>query len=98
MSRMLFKKRFAVLALFALSAVVVTPAAVAGRHLPSHFINDDDTFMALREAARHDDSAQAAQYADQLRSYALPSYVEYYRLRPRLRSASAVELTDFLKR
>jgi soluble lytic murein transglycosylase len=59
---------------------------------------DDDTFLLLREAARQDDAAKAAAYAARLPNYLIPSYVDYYRLKPRLKDASADEIRDFLKR
>ena len=58
----------------------------------------DDLFLLLREAARQDDAAGAASYAARLPNYAIASYVDYYRLKPRLRSASGDEVRDFLQR
>jgi soluble lytic murein transglycosylase len=79
------------------AAMCVMPAAHAKRPA-AHFINADDTFMALRDAARHDDAAKAAEIASRLTDYAIPSYVEYYRLKPRMKNASATEIQDFLAR
>jgi soluble lytic murein transglycosylase len=59
---------------------------------------DDDTFLLLREAARQDDAAKANALASRLPAYAIPSYVDYYRLKPRLREASEDEIRQFLKR
>ncbi len=59
---------------------------------------DDDNFVLLREAAKLDNAAKAAEYAARLPNYPIPSYVEYYRLKPRLREASAAEVRDFLSR
>jgi soluble lytic murein transglycosylase len=59
---------------------------------------DDDIFVLLREAARQDDAVNAANYAARLPNYAIPSYVDYYRLKPRIREASADEIRDFLSR
>ncbi|MDB5920904.1 MAG: lytic transglycosylase, partial [Massilia sp.] len=59
---------------------------------------DDELFLLLREAARQDDAVGAASYAARLPNYAIPSYVDYYRLKPRLRNASADEVRDFLQR
>jgi soluble lytic murein transglycosylase len=59
---------------------------------------DDDLFLLLREAARQDDAINAANYAARLPNYVIPSYVDYYRLKPRLRTASADEVRDFLQR
>jgi soluble lytic murein transglycosylase len=59
---------------------------------------DDELFLLLREAARQDDAFNAANYAARLPNYAIPSYVDYYRLKPRLRNASADEVLGFLQR
>jgi soluble lytic murein transglycosylase len=59
---------------------------------------DDDTFLLLREAARQDDAAKANALASRLPGYVIPSYVDYYRLKPRLRDASEDEIRQFLKR
>jgi len=58
----------------------------------------DELFAQLREAVRKDDGAKAAELAARLPNYAIPSYVDYYRLKPRLRDAPVSELLDFLKR
>ena len=65
----------------------------------SHAAEDADSlFMDLREAARKDNAAKAAQLADRLKNYDTPSYVDYYRLKTRIRNASAREVDDFLSR
>ncbi len=58
----------------------------------------DDTFLQLREAARKDDAARAAELAARLGDYPLASYVEYYQLKPRLRQAAPEQVLDFLRR
>ena len=58
----------------------------------------DSLFQNLREAARKDNAAKAAELADRLKNYDIPSYVEYFRLKPRIRSASAGEIDAFLNR
>jgi len=63
-----------------------------------NFASDDDLFLALRDAARNGNAARAAELAARLGHYAIPSYVDYYRLRPRLLQASEQELRDFLNR
>ncbi len=60
--------------------------------------SDDQRFMALRDAALKDDAAHAVELAGQLNSYPLASYVDYYQLKARLKSASYTEITDFLER
>jgi soluble lytic murein transglycosylase len=60
---------------------------------------DDETFLLLREAARQNDAAKANALASRLPpNYALASYVDYYRLKPRLREAGADEIRAFLRR
>jgi soluble lytic murein transglycosylase len=76
----------------AVPAAPTVPAAPAGSRA------DDDLFLLLREAARQDDAVNAASYAARLPNYAIASYVDYYRLKPRIRDASADEMRDFLSR
>jgi soluble lytic murein transglycosylase len=59
---------------------------------------DDETFIALREAARNGDAAKAEQLAARLPQYAVPAYVDYFRLKPRLATTSADEIRAFLTR
>ena len=59
---------------------------------------DDNTFTLLRDAARMDNSAKATELAARLAAYPIPSYVEYFRLKPRLRVASADEIRSVLAR
>jgi soluble lytic murein transglycosylase len=58
----------------------------------------DELFAQLREAARKGDADKAAELAARLPDYPIPSYVDYYRLKPRLRDASNDEVLAFLKR
>ena len=69
----------------------VTPANEAARA-------EDDTFLLLREAARQNDSARANALSSRLPNYVLAPYVDYYRLKPRLREASADEIRAVLQR
>jgi soluble lytic murein transglycosylase len=73
------------------SAPVVAPQSEAMRE-------QDEIFAQLRNAARKNDAEKAAELAARLPNYAIPSYVDYYRLKPRLRDASNEEIQDFLKR
>ncbi|MFT5590047.1 MAG: soluble lytic murein transglycosylase [Bradyrhizobium sp.] len=79
------------------SSVIIVPVAQAKSRVAS-FVNDDDVFMALRDAARSDDAGKAAELADRLPNYAIPSYVDYYRLKPRLVQASSAEIREYLRR
>ncbi len=76
-------------------AAPVVPVAPAA---PADTRADDDAFLLLREAARQDDAAAAANYAARLTNYPIASYVDYYRLKPRIKDASALEILDFLNR
>jgi soluble lytic murein transglycosylase len=58
----------------------------------------DALFVQLREAARNNEAARAAELAARLQNYVIPSYVDYYQLKPRLRDASNDEILAFLKR
>lgn len=78
-------------------AVLMPPTAQARKPL-LNLVTPDDTFLALRDAARHDDAAKAAQIAARLRDYAIPSYVDYYQLKPRIKNAPAREIREFLTR
>jgi soluble lytic murein transglycosylase len=59
---------------------------------------NDDAFLLLRDAVRQDDPAKAEFYAGRLTDYSIPSYVDYYRLKPRLKDASQQEVRDYLRR
>ena len=56
----------------------------------------DADFLMLREAALRGEIAQAGRIADRLANYPIPSYVEYYRLYPRLISAPEGEIRAFM--
>jgi soluble lytic murein transglycosylase len=58
--------------------------------------SDDETFLLLREAARQGDAVRANALASRLPNYEIASYVDYYRLKPRLRDAPADEVRAFL--
>lgn len=60
---------------------------------------NDDTFLLLRDAARKDNAARSNALASRLPAdYALASYVDYYRLKPRIGDATAEEVRDVLRR
>ncbi|HAT31805.1 MAG TPA: lytic transglycosylase [Janthinobacterium sp.] len=59
---------------------------------------DDDAFLLLRDAARRDDMAKVDFYADRLANYSLRDYVDYYRLKPRLKELAPEQFRDFLTR
>ena len=59
---------------------------------------EDDAFLLLRDAVRKDDAGKVDFYAARLQNYTIPSYVDYYRLKSRLRDAPAYDIREFLKR
>jgi soluble lytic murein transglycosylase len=79
----------------AVTALPVTAYAAKSR---AGYASDDEAFAALREAARRDDGAKAIEIAARLTNYAIPSYVEYYRIKPRMRTVGPTEVHEFLKR
>ncbi|MES2297025.1 MAG: transglycosylase SLT domain-containing protein [Pseudomonadota bacterium] len=81
-----------------LAAACLWCASAPAAERPGAARPDDDTFMLLREAARQDDAAKANAYASRLPAYDIPSYVDYYRLKARLRDASVEDIRDYLKR
>lgn len=83
--------------LLAVSAVLLLPAAHAQKRVPG-FAADDDIFLTLRNASRRNDAATASEIAANLRDYPIPSYVEYYQLKPRIKDAPATEILAFLTR
>ena len=83
-----------VIARFAISlfaALAILPLA--------HAADDaDEIFAELREAAKKDNASKAAELANRLKDYAIPSYVEYFRLKPAIGTVSASEINSFLSR
>jgi len=77
-----------------------TPPVVAPAPVPQSdaMREQDEIFMQLRDAARKNDADKATALAARLPNYAIPSYVDYYRLKPRLRDTANEEIQDFLKR
>lgn len=56
----------------------------------------DEAFTQLREAARKNNPEKAAELAETLQDYPIPSYVAYYRLKSDLRNATDAEIEAFL--
>lgn len=73
-------------------------ASAAPRHVLLTASPADADFVALREAALRSDTGEAGRMAARLTSYPIPSYVEYYRLYPRLGSAPEGEIRQYLER
>jgi soluble lytic murein transglycosylase len=74
------------------------PAAQAAPAASADPRADDDLFLLLREASRQDDAANAVAYAARLPNYSIQSYVDYYRLKPRLKDATHEEIRAFFAR
>ncbi len=60
----------------------------------------DDLFLALRDASRNNDTDTINALAPRLSDYAIPSYVDYYQLKPRVRDlqGSQADVRAFLAR
>lgn len=93
MSNSLFRVYRAVALTLSATALVVGSAACAA---PSDdtLSGDDQTFIQLREAARRNDAAKAAQLAATIPNYPAPSYLEYFQIKPQLFDSSGRARTD----
>lgn len=94
-------KRWIALSIFCAALVAVTVAplpANAARRAPIVLNTADADFVALREAALRGDVGEAGRIAARLGDYPLQSYIDYYRLYPRLASAPEGEVRSFLSR
>lgn len=83
--------------------LLATPAAAQKRTVSSNGqgaassmipSNPDDAFRALRDAARKNDVARAYAISATLVDYPVPSYVEYFRIKPQLFDASGLARID----
>jgi soluble lytic murein transglycosylase len=98
---LMFPSKLFVVAMLAGSCMLSLSAAAQTPVAPATAVDtraNDEAFLLLREAARQDDAAAAANYAARLPNYAIASYVDYYRLKPRIRDAAADEILAFLQR
>ncbi|MFD2365294.1 transglycosylase SLT domain-containing protein [Pseudoduganella sp. GCM10020061] len=93
MTTLKFLSRFLAGSLLAATCLTASAQATEGAAQPRA---EDDTFLQLREAARKDNAALANALASRIPSYEIPSYVDYYRLKPRLADASEQEVRAFL--
>lgn len=85
------------IALATATVVMVAPIAHAKKPV-AVLASEDDVFAALREANRVGDAPRAVELASRLGNYAIPSYVDYFRLRPRISVAPEQEIRDYLAR
>ena len=81
-----------------LAASCLTPSLAQSTEGAAVARADEDTFMLLREASRQGDAAKATAYASRLPDHEFAPYVDYYRLKPQLRTASSAEVLGFLTR
>ncbi|MEZ2308690.1 transglycosylase SLT domain-containing protein [Paraburkholderia sp. RCC_158] len=85
MSKSLYRVYRAAGMALAAAALVACSTASAVKPLPiSQLTNDDQIFVQLREAARNNDAARAAQFASMIPGYPAPSYLEYFQIKPQL--------------
>ena len=85
--------------LFAAAALApVAQAAPGPRRAPAAASSADLDFIALREASLRGDTGEAGRLSARLTDYPVASYVEYYRLYPRLASAPEGEIRAFLNK
>lgn len=87
-----------ILAVASVAVAIGTSPATYAKKSSQSFANQDEAFLALRDAARNDDVVRAQAIADALPNYAIPSYVDYYRLRARFWEASEADVRAFLTR
>lgn len=94
-------KRWIALSIVCVASVAVTLAplsANAAKRVPIALNAADADFIALREAALRGDMGEAGRIAARLGDYPVQSYIEYYKLYPRLASAPEGEVRSFLSR
>lgn len=76
-------------------ALLVTPVHAQKRPASTAIPSDpDDAFMALREAARKNDADRAYAISAALVDYPMPSYVEYFRIKPQMFDAGGLARID----
>ena len=80
---------------FLLVLALIWLPGIQAQSLPST-ADQDEAFLQLRAASRKDAAPRAEELASQLAAYPVPSYVEYYRLKSRLRSAADTEIRAYL--
>lgn len=81
--------------LFFALVFMILPFAQASQDLTTTS-EQDEAFRQLRDASRKADYARAALLADSLRTYPVPSYVDYYLLKSDLSNASEVQIDAYL--
>ena len=83
------------------TAVMMPPSPVSAaqnKRSSQPSVSADADFVALREAGLRGDTGEAGRLSARLIDYPVPSYVDYYRLYPRLVAAPEGEIRSFLER
>jgi soluble lytic murein transglycosylase len=101
-----FKNKWlVVIAVAVASSAVMTSAAYAQKRsangaTAASYAGQDDSFLALRDAARANNADKAELLAATLSDYDIPSYVDYYRLKPLIKDlvAPQSDIRDYLAR
>lgn len=95
-------RRYWVAALACAGVIALMPAlpisAASNKRIPQVSTSADGDFIALREAGLRGDTGEAGRLSARLLDYPMPSYVDYYRLYPRLAAATEGEIRNFLER
>jgi soluble lytic murein transglycosylase len=102
----MFKKKWlAVIAVAVASSAVITSAAYAQKRSANNaaaasYASQDDAFLALRDAARANNADKTELLAATLSDYDIPSYVDYYRLKPLIKDlvAPQSDIREYLAR
>lgn len=100
MPKGVYPQRVAKAALAAIAcALLATPVFAQKRAQPQPQSlaipgNPDDAFVALREAARKNDTARTDAISATLVDYPISSYVEYFRIKPQMFDASGLARID----
>lgn len=92
---MLFKK-FLIAATLAIAALGAAAPSVQAQTAST--ASQDAVFLQLRDASRRNDLGKTEELAARLQDYDIPSYVDYYRLKPRLAELPNAEIRAYLRR
>lgn len=92
----MFFKKFLIAATLAIAALGA--AAPSAHAQTTSAASRDEVFLQLRDAARRKDLGKTEELAARLQDYDIPSYVDYYRLKPRLAELPNTEIRAYLSR
>ncbi len=94
----MFFRKFVFAATLAIASFAASIPLATAQALPGPDASADDVFLALRDASRKKDLVRVDQLAARLSDYDIPSYVDYYRLRPRIADFPDAEIRAYLAR